>query len=54
MRYEVKQDEEDGTQWVIWDNLESRAFARFSDQATAQEIVDKWYAAQLAAEASAG
>jgi len=53
MRYEVKQDPNDTTQWMVWDNLESYAFARFSDKEKAEEIVEKWYAAQLAAEASA-
>lgn len=53
MRYEVKQDPNDATQWVIWDNLEVRPFARFSEKWRADEIVNKWYAAQMAAESSA-
>lgn len=52
MRYEVKQDQNDTTQWVIWDNLEDYAFARFSEKSRAEEIVNKWYAAQMAAESS--
>lgn len=52
MRYEVKQDPNDASQWLIWDNLESYAFARFGEKEKAEEIVSKWYAAQMAAEAA--
>lgn len=54
MRYEVRKDPKDDTQWVIWDNVEERAFARYNNPEQPQEIVDRYYAAQLAAEASAG
>ncbi|QNN99281.1 hypothetical protein SEA_FAUST_209 [Streptomyces phage Faust] len=53
MRYEVRQDPNDKTQWVIWDTVEERAYARYSNPETPQEIVDKYYAAQLAAESAA-
>ena len=52
MRYDVRKDPNDDTQWVIWDTVENRAFARYSNPEEPQEIVDKFYAAQLAAEAS--
>jgi hypothetical protein len=52
MRYEVKQDPNDASQWVIWDNLDNYAFARFSEKAKADEIVNKWYEKQMAAEMS--
>lgn len=52
MRYEVKQDPNDSTQWMIWDTLESYAFARFSEKEEAEKIVERWYAKQLAAEAA--
>jgi hypothetical protein len=55
MRYEVKEETKDGlTQWVIWDNLYSEVFARFKTEKEASDIVNKWYAAQAAAENSAG
>jgi hypothetical protein len=54
MRYEVKQETDakgvSTGQFVIWDNLESRVFARFAERENADKIVDKWRAAQLAAE----
>lgn len=50
MRYEVKQDPHDSTQWVIWDNLESYAFARFAEKEEAEKIVNQWVAKQMAAE----
>ncbi|QIQ63068.1 hypothetical protein SEA_MOAB_214 [Streptomyces phage Moab] len=54
MRYEVKEETKDGlTQWVIWDNLYSEVFARFKTEKEASDIVSKWYAAQMAAEAKA-
>ncbi|AXQ63445.1 hypothetical protein SEA_COMRADE_208 [Streptomyces phage Comrade] len=37
--------------WVIWDNIEGRVFARFKDKETPDSILAKWYAAQEAAEA---
>ncbi|AXH49388.1 hypothetical protein HWB76_gp085 [Streptomyces phage Blueeyedbeauty] len=53
MRYEVKEENTDGLQqWVIWDNLYSEVFARFGTEKEATDIIDKWKAAQLAAEAS--
>ncbi|UUG69505.1 hypothetical protein SEA_SHAM_204 [Streptomyces phage Sham] len=50
MRYEVRQDPKDDTQWVIWDTVEERAYARYGNPEKPQEIVDKYYAAQRAAE----
>lgn len=54
MRYEVKVDVDDSTQWVIWDNLEARVFARFGTEKAASDIVNRFYAAQMAAEMSGG
>lgn len=54
MRYEVKQDPNDASQWVIWDNLDNYAFARFAKKQEADDIVNKWYAKQMAAETSGG
>lgn len=54
MRYEVKIDDDDPTQWMIWDTVESRAFARFATEKEASDIVNRFYAAQLAAETSGG
>jgi len=58
MRYVVRKDvdakgKETG-QWAIWDTLEERAFARFKTEKEASDIVDKYYAMQLAAENAAG
>ncbi|QWT30074.1 hypothetical protein SEA_TUNATARTARE_212 [Streptomyces phage TunaTartare] len=50
MRYEVRKDPKDDTQWVIWDTVEERAYARYGNPDKPQEIVDKYYAAQRAAE----
>lgn len=58
MRYEVREDVDSNKkptgQWAIWDTVEDRAFARFREKARADEIVDKYYAAQIAAENAAG
>ncbi|QZE11318.1 hypothetical protein SEA_FORREST_214 [Streptomyces phage Forrest] len=51
MRYDVRKDPNDDTQWVIWDAVEERVFARYSNPDEPQAIVDKYHAAQLAAEA---
>ena len=58
MRYEVREEttkngRKTETQWVIFDTLEQKAFARFATQEQAQGILDRWYAAQSAAEANA-
>ncbi len=57
MRYEVRPEEtKDGRkvikQWVIWDNLEQKVFARFNNPEQPTDIVNKYHAAQMAAEAS--
>jgi len=57
MRYEVREDvdryNKPTGQWAIWDTHEGKATARFSEKARAEEIVDKYYAAQFAAESAA-
>ena len=53
MRFEAKEETVDGlTQWVLWDNLYGEVFARFKTEKEVTDIIDKWQAAQLAAEAS--
>jgi hypothetical protein len=56
MRYEVREDvDAKGKltgQWAIWDTHEDKAFARFSTEQQATDIVNKYYAMQLAAETS--
>lgn len=55
MRYDVREDVDRNNkptgQWVIWDSHEAKPFARFATEKEAQDIVNKYYAAQLAAEA---
>ncbi len=57
MRYEVRpENTKDGRktikQWVIWDNVEEKAFARFDNPEQPTDVLRKYYAAQLAAEAA--
>lgn len=54
MRYEVREDVDSNNkptgQWAIWDTQEDKAFARFGEKKQAEDIVSRYYAAQLAAE----
>lgn len=54
MRYEVREDVDSKSkptgQWAIWDTHEDKAIARFREKERADDIVDRYYAAQLAAE----
>jgi len=55
MRYEVR-TENPGTpevQYVVWDNLEDRVFIRYSTPGPANDLVERWKAAQMLAEARA-
>jgi hypothetical protein len=55
MKYE-KRVENPGTsnvQYVIWDTLEDKALARFSDEEYVDRILELWKEKQLKAETSA-
>jgi hypothetical protein len=54
MRYELKEETpgDPKTQWLIWDTVENRAFARFADRGTPEGILSRYNAAQLAAESA--